>query len=253
MSLLLHTLLILFGVLISNPQTKEGYILFEKINRSKTQEELKEREAKVRKQISDPILQEKVIRSLREGEREPVSTLFDLAFNTNRTNYNMKSTSHGMKLGITMSFHDLLTNTYTHKGYIFEKAFLIEEQSKSISWELVDSTRALTPFQVKMAKTIVDSVEVTAWYAPEIPISGGPSTWNGLPGMILEIYKSDGSAIKFKSYSVNFDKSLLNKPKKGEIVSSVEIFQQKVQQATDRLNERSRNGEKIRLESLKGN
>ena len=28
----------------------------------------------------------------------------------------------------------------------------------------------------------------TAWYAPEIPISNGPETFGGLPGLILELH-----------------------------------------------------------------
>ena len=37
--------------------------------------------------------------------------------------------------------------------------------------------------EIEVPKTI----EVTAWYTPEIPINQGPADYWGLPGLILEV------------------------------------------------------------------
>ncbi len=39
-------------------------------------------------------------------------------------------------------------------------------------------------------------VEVVAWFTPEIPVSSGPSWYQGLPGLILEV--SDDDTLHFK-------------------------------------------------------
>lgn len=36
---------------------------------------------------------------------------------------------------------------------------------------------------------------ITAWFTSDIPVSGGPEGWYGLPGMILAIDINDGTAI----------------------------------------------------------
>ncbi|MGF1534185.1 MAG: GLPGLI family protein [Bernardetiaceae bacterium] len=232
-------------------QITEGYITYEHTLRKKTEEERKIQEDKVRKQVSNPMLQEEVIRSLRKSSEEAPTFAHKLVFTAKHSLYALRETSLpiGKKDG-SLTYYDLEEKRFTFQKYIFEKAFLIEEVQEPIAWELIDSTRTLIPFRVKMAKTTVDSVEVIAWYTPEILVSSGPDIFHGLPGMILEIYQSDGVSIVFKGYSANFDKALLQKPTKGEKLASRAVFDQKRQAAADRLNERVRNGEKITIGSL---
>ncbi|MCF6133306.1 GLPGLI family protein [Flavobacterium wongokense] len=52
-------------------------------------------------------------------------------------------------------------------------------------------------------------INITAWYAPEIPVSTGPDTYFGLPGLILEV--NDGKTIILCS------KVVLNAKEKVEI------------------------------------
>ena len=60
---------------------------------------------------------------------------------------------------------------------------------------------------------------VTAWYAPEIPVSQGPENYWGLPGLILEI--NDGNAVTLCTKIVlNVKEKLEIKPmSKGKTVS----------------------------------
>jgi len=49
------------------------------------------------------------------------------------------------------------------------------------------ATKIILGFSCQKATTTIDGQETTAWFAPEIPISDGPESFHGLPGMILQV------------------------------------------------------------------
>ncbi len=52
----------------------------------------------------------------------------------------------------------------------------------------VERKRTIAGFECSKAVTIIcDSVYVVAFYTDEMPVSGGPESFGGLPGMILGI------------------------------------------------------------------
>ena len=62
----------------------------------------------------------------------------------------------------------------------------VEEKVFSFgSWNQTNGTN-----QPKKPKKMRD-VEVVAWFTPEIPVSSGPSWYQGLPGLILEVSDDD--------------------------------------------------------------
>ncbi len=73
--------------------------------------------------------------------------------------------------------------------------------------------------QIEMPKEI----EITAWYAPEIPVNQGPENYWGLPGLILEI--SDGKTVILCSKVVlnPKQKAEIKAPTKGKVVSQKEF------------------------------
>lgn len=66
------------------------------------------------------------------------------------------------------------------------------------------------------------TVEITAWFTPEIPVQHGPAEYGGLPGLILEV--SDGKTILLLSeIKLNpKDRTELKAAKKGEKVTQAE-------------------------------
>jgi GLPGLI family protein len=92
-----------------------------------------------------------------------------------------------------------------------------EEDKKELDKKESDKKEADKPATDKKTN-FMDSVElpkeitITAWYAPEIPISQGPEGYWGLPGLILEV--NDGKTIILCS------KVVLNPKEKGEIKAS---------------------------------
>jgi GLPGLI family protein len=73
-------------------------------------------------------------------------------------------------------------------GYktVFEKKFQIDDSLGYTAWRITDEKRTIAGMECRKAVTIIcDSVYVVAFYAEEIPVSGGPESFTGLPGMIL--------------------------------------------------------------------
>ncbi|MGB2087673.1 MAG: GLPGLI family protein [Psychroflexus salarius] len=69
---------------------------------------------------------------------------------------------------------------------------------------------------------VPESIEITAWYTPQIPVSHGPSTYWGLPGLILEI-NADKTTILCKKIVINPQEEInIKKPEKGDIVTQSE-------------------------------
>jgi GLPGLI family protein len=65
-------------------------------------------------------------------------------------------------------------------------------------------------------------VTVTAWYTPEIPVSQGPDSYWGLPGLILEV--NDGKTVVLCSKVVlnSKEKTEIKAPTHGKVISQKE-------------------------------
>ena len=91
----------------------------------------------------------------------------------------------------------------------------VEEKVFSFgSWNQTNGTN-----QSKKPKKMRD-VEVVAWFTPEIPVSSGPSWYQGLPGLILEINDNDTTILCTKIVMNPKEKTKIKRPKKGKVISS---------------------------------
>lgn len=82
---------------------------------------------------------------------------------------------------------------------------------------------------VEVPKTI----EVVAWYTPQIPINQGPDDYWGLPGLILEINADKTTILCTKIVMNPEEKETIKKPEKGEEVTQTEyteIITKKIQE-----------------------
>jgi len=85
-------------------------------------------------------------------------------------------------------YTDLATNAQISQKKVFEETFLVKDTTRKIRWKITDETREIAGYTCRRANAIVlDSIYVVAFYTTEIPISGGPENFGGLPGMILGI------------------------------------------------------------------
>jgi GLPGLI family protein len=85
-------------------------------------------------------------------------------------------------------FVDFKTNIVTASKQIYEQRFLIQDSMRKLKWRITDEIRTIANYKCRKAVTrICDSVVVVAFYTEDIPVSGGPEQFGGLPGMILEL------------------------------------------------------------------
>jgi GLPGLI family protein len=71
---------------------------------------------------------------------------------------------------------------------VFEQKYIISDSLKQTEWRITDEKRTIAGMECRKAVTVIcDSVYVVAFYTDEIPVTGGPESFNGLPGMILGI------------------------------------------------------------------
>jgi GLPGLI family protein len=85
-------------------------------------------------------------------------------------------------------YTDLASGISTSQKTVFEETFLLRDSTRKINWKITDETREIAGYSCRRANAIVmDSVYVVAFYTDQIPVSGGPESFSGLPGMILGV------------------------------------------------------------------
>ncbi|CAM4344008.1 GLPGLI family protein [Pedobacter westerhofensis] len=89
---------------------------------------------------------------------------------------------------INTIYADLKTKQQTTRKTVFEDNFLVKDSIRAINWKITSETREIAGYMCRRANAIVmDSIYVVAFYTDQIPVSGGPESFTGLPGMILGV------------------------------------------------------------------
>ncbi|MGF7078493.1 GLPGLI family protein [Mucilaginibacter sp. UYCu711] len=66
--------------------------------------------------------------------------------------------------------------------------FLLTDSVRKIKWRLTDETREIAGYTCRRANGVMmDSIYVVAFFTEKIHIAGGPESFGGLPGMILQV------------------------------------------------------------------
>lgn len=93
------------------------------------------------------------------------------------------------------------SNTYQNYEYIGDVNFYkIPEEAKQ-QWNITDSIKVSNNFRLQKATTQFGGRNWIAWFTKDIPMPYGPYKFNGLPGLIMELYDTK------KDYYFNVIKS----------------------------------------------
>lgn len=123
-----------------------------------------------------------------------VTDIYELTFSDNKSFYKLakeNSENRYLMWGTKPTetdgvIQDLQTNTTSTQRDVFENTYVIKDSIRNLEWRITDETREIAGFECRKAVTkICDSVYVVAFYTDQIPVSSGPETFGGLPGLIL--------------------------------------------------------------------
>jgi GLPGLI family protein len=85
-------------------------------------------------------------------------------------------------------YSDLDNQVGVFQKKVFDELFLVKDSTRKMKWKITDETREIAGYNCRRANAIMmDSIYVVAFYTTDIPVSGGPESFNGLPGMILGV------------------------------------------------------------------
>ncbi len=124
-------------------------------------------------------------------------------------------------------FTNFQTNKTTAQKQVYEQKFLVEDSIRKLTWKISDEVRTIANFKCRKAVGIMmDSVYVVAFYTEDIPVSGGPESFAGLPGMILElaIPRLHTTWIATKVDITTPKPELFKAPDKGKKVTQAELY-----------------------------
>lgn len=139
-------------------------------------------------------------------------------------------------------YKNIAEQVYLQEDEMMGKEFLIKDALEPAEWELTRETKKIGNYTAQKAtyskiidsqrfstgmtemENVKDTISVTAWFTPEIPVSHGPSNYYGLPGLILEL-QNQGSTLICDRIELNpsADPVAIEQPKKGKVVSKEEF------------------------------
>jgi GLPGLI family protein len=119
---------------------------------------------------------------------------FELNFNLSQAAYKISIEDEGSIPGwIKPANTNLVWQNYKDSQVmavkqVFENNYIVQDSLPNYNWKYLGEFREIAGYNCRKAATILfDSVYVIAFYTEQIPVSGGPESFNGLPGMILGI------------------------------------------------------------------
>ena len=125
-------------------------------------------------------------------------------------------------------YTDLLAKAVTSQKTVFDQPFLVKDSVRKIKWKITDENREIAGYNCRRANGLVmDSIYVVAFYTDKIPVSGGPESFSGLPGMILEVALPHENVIwrATKVTEAEIPSGAVETPKKGKAVDNKQLVE----------------------------
>jgi GLPGLI family protein len=141
--------------------------------------------------------------------------------NANQSGYNMRFGRENRIL-----YKNLAEDKIVDSRDFMQKQFLIKGFTSSRKWKIGKKQKQILNYNCLEASMRVDTATMlTAWFTPQIALSNGPSDYQGLPGMILQIDINDGERT-ITATEVKMDDAAMSPiivPTKGKPITSEEF------------------------------
>jgi GLPGLI family protein len=113
-------------------------------------------------------------------------------------------------------YTNMETGKRVEKRELFDKTFIVDDTIAKLKWKMTGETKSILNHNCMRAtstriskrtmmnmdngkmerKEIEDTATIVAWFATDVPVSAGPSEFQGqLPGLILEMDIKDGTQV----------------------------------------------------------
>ena len=106
------------------------------------------------------------------------------------------------------------------------RTFRVTRVRPALEWQLTaDQAEHLGYMVIKATAQQDSATTVEAWFTPQIPVSGGPASYGGLPGMILVLSVNSGQ-VQYQATDVVLgegEEGLIGPPDEGDEVSGEEF------------------------------
>lgn len=129
--------------------------------------------------------------------------------------------------GENIVYTDFTTGKVTAQKQVYEEKFLVKDTMRKMKWKIEDEVRTIAEYKCRKAVGVMyDSVYVIAFYTEDIPASGGPEMFSGLPGMILQVAvpRLHTTWIATKIEYNKPDEKEFEIPRKGKEVTQKEMY-----------------------------
>lgn len=147
-----------------------------------------------------------------------------------------------------ISFSDLPEMRKVDYRELFGKNFLVADTINRLNWKLSDETKEILGHKCRKATSsrtqasmrmnndngvitrqeITDTLEITAWFATDMPVFAGPLIYQGqLPGAVLEVTEGDRVSIVAVEISDKVDTKEIKEPKGGKKINQAEFVKER--------------------------
>ena len=154
-----------------------------------------ERRINIHRQFDDEEMNSEWFKELVKRQPPFHSSTFTLDFKNNQTIYKLSGELEKLEWSWIMGpakenviITDFDKQSRQSMKNVFETNFLVSDSTGKIEWKITEEKRTIAGLDCRKAVgRICDSVYIVAFYTDEIAVSGGPESFEGLPGMILGI------------------------------------------------------------------
>ena len=136
----------------------------------------------------------------------------------------MRSASRGDQEVVRDTWVSYAEGAAVEKREFMGRDFRIAGPPPSYAWRLTSDQAEHLGRMVIKATAEHEGTSIEAWFAPEIPVPGGPASYGGLPGMIL-VLSVDGGRTQYFATEIalgEVDAGLIRAPEDGDEVSREE-------------------------------
>ncbi|MFI5134720.1 MAG: GLPGLI family protein [Chitinophagales bacterium] len=123
------------------------------------------------------------------------------------------------------TYCDLKNNQQIIQQDFMQRKFLITKDLKSSDWKITGNQKMILNYPCQEAIRQDSDKKITVWFTTAIPLSTGPSSYCGLPGVVLAVDINNGDQT-VTATAVNLgavDASKIQKPTEGKKVTQEEF------------------------------